>query len=386
MDVTLDVIVQFVRNGLCCVKDLNLLPDTDLWDPAFTAKFYTLPGPYLSQTTPLEVLICITQLYASVTGLVQGWKMIFKSGLYKLLRLNRVAVALADLNAKKDDKKKEDEVTVAGRKIVTASIMEEADNALRETFVGLAIFLIGITFIWLSANSLHITEAKWIGGVPGLIHALEIAELSLIPILYYMYKDAKKAFKTADIFIEKRGKYLSRKNDDKLKNEWLSFSNYTMIVNPDFEPFWREGAKTSADRDAEAKMLEKAVEGVESDLKKVNAKDYVLVDEAKGDEIDVSVKTTRMEGYRHIVYFLLNFIAMYGYAMGILAYYFTEEKTQPQMVRKLMFEYSNSQADWGGNFAGDLMWTVEPIIIMFSGVVIAALAKSSKGDKKEKSD
>jgi len=35
-------------------------------------------------------------------------------------------------------------------------------------------------------------------------------------------------------------------------------------------------------------------------------------------------------------------------------------------VRSLKLGYGNSDADWGGNFAGDLMWTVEPVVILAS--------------------
>ena len=78
-----------------------------------------------------------------------------------------------------------------------------------------------------------------------------------------------------------------------------------------------------------------------------------------------------VKAYREFVYFLLNFVAFYGYLMGILAFYYPDDDKQPSYVRSLKFGYGNRLADWTGNFAGDLMWTIEPLVILGSPMVMS---------------
>ena len=56
---------------------------------------------------------------------------------------------------------------------------------------------------------------------------------------------------------------------------------------------------------------------------------------------------------------------------------FDANKDQPAAIRQLKLGYSNDEADWGGNFAGDFMWTVEPIFI------ISRLTKSKEVQAKK---
>jgi hypothetical protein len=90
----------------------------------------------------------------------------------------------------------------------------------------------------------------------------------------------------------------------------------------------------------------------------------VLLDHDQSRALAVAAHTHRMEGYREYLYFVLNFIAFYGYMLGVLTYYFDNEKDQHYIVQQLKLGYTNMEADWGGNFAGDLMWTIEPIVIL----------------------
>mmetsp|Transcript_18397 Transcript_18397/g.27945 ORF Transcript_18397/g.27945 Transcript_18397/m.27945 type:complete len:121 (+) Transcript_18397:881-1243(+) len=72
-----------------------------------------------------------------------------------------------------------------------------------------------------------------------------------------------------------------------------------------------------------------------------------------------------------------------GYLLGVVLYYSGANEDQPAAIRQLKLGYSNDEADWGGNFAGDFMWTVEPIVILLSPFIISRLTKS-KGDKVKK--
>ena len=397
----MDAAVQLIRNALCCVKDLSLFSSSPLHDPSYTARFYTFPTPYMSKTTPLEVLISITQLYAAISCIVTGIKLIFQEGVSKLIRLNRVADVFAELknqgneNDGKDEaassnKKDEKAAEVATRKIIAKSLLHEANAALKNTFVGLCVLAIGLSFFWLVANSLHITEAGWIGGLPGLIHALIVAETALLPLLVNMIKDGGNAIKKSRKMLHLKEKYAGVKSQDLVEKEkgseqWFTFENYTMVVNAAWSPFWTVGAHSSMDVMAEEKMLVKEIEALEKEIGDYIKPDYIVLKTEGAVEMECVAKSCKLEGFREYVYFILNGIAFYGYMLGIVAFYFPDGEAQPNAIRRLKFGYSSDYADWAGNFGGDLMWTIEPIVIFTSPFLIKRLSETRVA-KKVKAD
>ena len=102
----MDAIVQFLRNALCTVKNFSLLSETFLYDAKVTAQYVTLPSP-LDRTTPLEVLISITQFYALVTVSLAGYKMITSGGVRKLQMISLLVNARSKPVDGKDKKEKD---------------------------------------------------------------------------------------------------------------------------------------------------------------------------------------------------------------------------------------------------------------------------------------
>lgn len=370
---TMDAIVQFVRNALCTAKNFNVLGSTFLYDPNVTARYYKFPSP-MDQTTPLEILISITQLYALVSVSIAGYKMISNS--IKKLQLISRLVSL-QVERKKDETKK-DKNEVVARRIVTESLLEESDAAIRSFFVGVNVFAIGITFVWLSANSYHVTSTDWIGGVAGLIHALTVAEIALIVLLYYMVKDARDSMRKSKDMKEFAANLCKSKgfaDVDVLTVEefgWLSADD-----NGTSPLFWTDGDVPN-DVVTDGKMLTKAEDSVATKLSKL-AK---TVDPQVAENLTIKSELSRFEGLREYLYLVLNFFAFYGYGACILVYYFQDEKTQPSFLKAALLHLPNTDADWLGNAVGDFMWTVEPIVILGSPLVMQSIAKNDK--KKEK--
>jgi len=60
--------------------------------------------------------------------------------------------------------------------------------------------------------------------------------------------------------------------------------------------------------------------------------------------------------------------------MSIVAFYYPENVNgvQPIWIQQMKFNYTNDVADWTGNFAGDLMWTIEPMIVLVSPYYIGS--------------
>jgi len=407
----MDAIVQLIRNFLCCIKDLGLFSSSILYDPSFTARFYKFPTPFMSKTTPLEVLISISQLYAALSCTWSGIKLIFSEGVGKLMRLSNIADAFSKLdddgrtstdekentNAKKNkndkDKEKNEAATKkAAQQIISSSLMQEADVALQNTFVGICVFTIGISFIWLFANSLHITEAGWIGGLPALIHALTAAELGLLPLLYVMLKNASKSFRKSETIASMNHKYSEKKIKELMEKESVkalfNHQNYTTLVNPTWTPFWTKSAMALSSLDVTLtgeKLLVKESEKIEKEIsEKLKIENAILLGSDLSQELESAVKTHKMEGYREYLYFILNFIAFYGYMLGVLTYYFDDDKDQHYVLQHLKLGYTNKDAEWGGNFAGDLMWTIEPIVILMSPFVLKRFASIASVKKVKK--
>ncbi len=308
--------------------------------------------------------------------------MIVNSGIFKLKRLSRVSDLLQEKKKEEDKKEKGKDVDTRAivNQVAVASIMNEANVALRSTFVGVCVLPIGIAFFWYFANSLHVTEAGWIGGLPALVNATIVMEVALIPLLVFMIKDAAANFQKAKKLRGMVKEYSDKKCKDVAKDmqQFLTLDAYTLLVikgDTGWKPFWTEGAQSGIDADAEEKMFTKEIEALEVNLKSFVSSDGAIVTADKASAIESMAKGSVLEGYREYVYFLFNLIAFYGYLLGVVAFYFDDEENQHVAIKHLKLGYSNADADWGGNFAGDFMWTIEPIVILASPFLIKQMTK-----------
>lgn len=374
----MDAVVQLLRNALCTAKNFNVLGNSFLYDPKTTTQYYAFPTP-LDQTTPLEILIAITQLYACVSLSIAGYRMITRSGIGKLQLINRLVNFREGGEEKKDNTKKkaaskkdDNDSKMVARKLVTLSLLDESEAATRTFFVGTNVFILGVAFFWLFANSLHITNTDWIGGVMGLIHALTAMEINLLVFLYYMVKDAGSATRKSvrmqnfseEIAASKKG----------MDVESITIEQYSWLVDG-WSPFWTEGSSDSIA--AEEKMLTKEEEAVASKLIAFSKK----IDQDVADRIRLQSRISLFEGYREYIYLILNFFAFYGYFVCIVVFYYQEESAQPDYIRAMLLWNPNGEADWLGNAVGDFMWTLEPVIILGSPMIVNSMSPKKKKEK-----
>lgn len=362
----LDAVVQLIRNGLCCIKDFDLLNDTWLYDANVTNHYYDFPEP-MNKTTPLEAMISVNQFYVVWSGVPGSWTM-FWTSLGKLNRIYRLMEATETATTDTD-------------RLINASLIKEARMALRSMFVAFNVFFISFAFVWLTANSWHLTETDILGGVPALIHALTVMNVCLVPLLYYMYKDAKEQFVRSA-----RMKLLASKLETGTATE-AEMGLTTLEGLSGWLPFWDSGVGffERVNKEKEMKQLsgEKArlqqildnILGVSASKKDQSAVD---VQKEKAEELRGIQRATEFEGYREFLYFAINSIAGYGYSACVVVYYWPDELQQPDWMRLLLLHFSNKDADWHGNFAGDMMWTIEPIIVLLSPILITAVRNSGK--------
>lgn len=370
----IDAVVQFLRNALCCCKDLHLFPNTKLQDPKYTAEYYDFPPP-LDKTTPLELLISTTQFYAFVSTSLSGYRLIAESGFGKLRRVNNLIQIQSSQNR----------YTLAD-KIVMESLLNQRAAAKRSIFIGINVLAIGISFFWLFANSLHVTETDWIGGVRGLIHALTVMEIGLVPLLYFMIEDGYRQLGKA---IRLQTFVTTLQSGKGVSEEALNVETYDWLVMDGWTPFWTHdyGAfEPLPDDSVETKDLKQEVNKLNTTLGAVTTKskqhEIAPTLQKTASRLEAQISLLRMEGYREFLYFVINWIAFYGYMLGILVYYYDEDEFQPTHVWHLKFGQTNESADWYGNFAGDLMWTIEPIIILLSPVLLTWMSRAKRAKVK----
>eukprot|EP00531_Pseudo-nitzschia_arenysensis_P012590 CAMPEP_0116125016 /NCGR_PEP_ID=MMETSP0329-20121206/5587_1 /TAXON_ID=697910 /ORGANISM="Pseudo-nitzschia arenysensis, Strain B593" /LENGTH=390 /DNA_ID=CAMNT_0003619031 /DNA_START=57 /DNA_END=1229 /DNA_ORIENTATION=+ len=390
----MDAIVQLIRNALCCIKDLEIFSDTLLYDPSKTKELlmgvFSVELPEIvDKTTPLEVIISITQLYACLSCTKSGCMLAWNSA-GKLKRIVRLLESRLSQTAPADNSK---HATTANR-IVNESLVKEAKSAMRNVFVGILVAPIGIAFFWLFANSWHITETGWIGGIVALIDALTVMEICLIPLLYYMIVDGFAQLKKVQETKEVMETVTTEKG---FGPDYLNITRYE-YMEPGWVPFFEEGLSPmgGASTDSETKQLEAETKQVQQTLglwfapaKDDGEKDAKIRKEALGNALGTMKKSLfgfSTKGYREFLYFLLNFVAFYGYLMGIITFYYPDDEFQPSWVSQLKLGTDNAFADWTGNFAGDLMWTIEPAVILASPYYIASMAPTIKVPAKSKTD
>eukprot|EP00339_Tiarina_fusa_P018064 CAMPEP_0117005968 /NCGR_PEP_ID=MMETSP0472-20121206/6365_1 /TAXON_ID=693140 ORGANISM="Tiarina fusus, Strain LIS" /NCGR_SAMPLE_ID=MMETSP0472 /ASSEMBLY_ACC=CAM_ASM_000603 /LENGTH=377 /DNA_ID=CAMNT_0004707301 /DNA_START=111 /DNA_END=1244 /DNA_ORIENTATION=- len=377
----MDTIVQLIRNALCCIKDLGLFEGTFIHEAKYTHRLADLPSP-LDETTPLEVLISITQLYACVSTARSGFNLL-TSSVGKLRRILRIVEYR--MTATSSNQKTKQPSTEADR-IVNESLLKEAKFAFRSVIIGILVTPIGVCFWWLFINSWHVTSVDWFGGLPALIHALEVMELCLLPLLYLMIKDGFEMLAKS----KRTGGVLENLKNGKITAaSGIGIQSYETMTG--WVPFWDAGTTMFADPvEGEMALVEKEVKSVEENLSawfetKKGEKEEKINRQALADaeeKLETAVPVLRFEGYREFIYFVLNFVAFYGYLMAPLTFYWDDDETQPYHIQSMMFGYRNVDADWTGNFAGDLMWTVEPLIVLGSPFLVAML----KPQKKVKAD
>mmetsp|Transcript_15173 Transcript_15173/g.33935 ORF Transcript_15173/g.33935 Transcript_15173/m.33935 type:complete len:252 (-) Transcript_15173:219-974(-) len=249
-------------------------------------------------------------------------------------------------------------------------------------------------------------------------------ELFLIPLLYYMLKDGIDMILRARKMrnLSEQISKSSRKSIENLFGEgnidvgvfgWLESNRTAMNMKASetdvdavneayaspsgrfecFDPFKNEMSSTDVNEAFKIIAKAKASVAISLDMWKCKDNERIKLKEAQGTNnpkieaaispLLASADRLQFEGCRELLYFLLNFIAFYGYMLCILVYYFDDESLQPTGIRKLQFGMSNSDADWYGNFAGDFAWTIEPLVVLFSPLLLEKLGPTQMAKSKK---
>ena len=419
-----------------------------LWDPNVLSQYYNLPDP-INQTTPLDLLIGLGQLYATISMCLSGWTM-FHTNYGKYIRIQRILLDIKYLRHRPSavvtsSSSSSTTMTDADR-LVHESLLQQAKYALRFMLVGFLLFCIGSSFFILFTNSIHITETGWNGGIQGVIHAVTVMEIGLFPLLIFMWQDgydqldkAKRMMKLVKQLLlllqqkqqDQSEQQQKQKQQDPVIKKVMESSKVDLFLFQavsDWNPFWNSGLgllemTTVPDSKMEEELVTQEIVNVQKaldayfannnnnnkdekkkannnnnkdekkktnnnnnndDMKKKNddnkeKDDTTLlfkVYQEKIQELMFKSRIMKWEGYRELLFFVLNVIAFYSYLVCVIVFYYKDETIKPYVVQSMLFGLNDDDADWHGNFWGDLMWTIEPIVLLSTTRIFATMNTS----------
>lgn len=372
--------VQLFRNFFCVLK--SLLPLSNFFQRSHfqNSSFYPL-----TITTAIELLIATTQFAAVIFNCSSGYSDItngrrdHKRATLWLKNINKVFLSVPFKSSS------------AEFLILQQGLKSDIASSRRRIIIGYLELVFGFAFVFLVLNSLHIvgpTHPK------PVIDALISMELGLAYILVVIMwpsftskvGDIGRLSRLSDfaggLMCRSPGALLQGAMDSGFTEEELFMA--FLSCDTSYSPKWRsDGPSELCDEDLVTEIQKEF-----RNITAVFAKLTVAENISNGTKINSNLLSAKLRKQKfeaqlqaplELLYFVLNFIAGYGYMLGILAYYIPEDATDVSRglqyyllniqysnnwCKVLMFGLSHGDADWWGNLAGDMAWTVEPLVVL----------------------
>ena len=117
-----------------------------------------------------------------------------------------------------------------------------------------------------------------------------------------------------------------------------------------WNPFWKERNGDEKDIKQETDEVQRTLQIYRGGKDDGEKEDKIRQATLKGivERLRQDAHTTKMEGYREFLFFVLNFVAFYGYLMGIIVFYFDDEENEPAWMTYFKFYHTHEMADWHG--------------------------------------
>lgn len=399
--------IQLLRNSFCVLK--SLLPASSFFQkPYFTdSSFYPL-----TVTTCIELPIALTQFMAVLFNASSGYTNISdgRSDLNRitnwLLALDRVFLA--------------DSLKFSGAEylIIKHGLTADRNQSRTRVIVGVFELIFAVAFLFLVLNSLHVVGPSHPKPLIDALISMEIGLAYILVIMWKSFADKVIGFRRlsrlhasiSSLKAPTKANLLIGALDSGFKIEEL----YEALIALDgsYSPSWRAKSQNDCVGDVCTIKPSTVTAEIQAEFKNVSAilTKLTAADAAsnKGSILRSSVALSlRKQGFEaqlqaplELIYFILNFIAGYGYLLGILAFYVPETVSSHPLgivdfllntisstglnhswCKVLMFGLSHSDADWYGNLAGDIAWTVEPIVLLLNKPLISYLSNLEYSDE-----
>lgn len=370
---SLSTCAALVRNAGCVAK--TLLPKTH-----FLQK--VLPLPFLKDVKLVESVIAPAQALGVAYNVYNGYNDIVNG----INDLQQHSNQLAAIDSIAPPAIHTDATSVES--ILRQGILASKKNAIMKIFIGLCKVVIGCGFVFLVMNTLHINPSNHPTPLFKAVASIETALFSLLVIMlkgiYDGFVKSKRLNHLASIFSVDGNNNHSKMNTRQRLNAAIATGRFGDNVFDALQtvdstgafamPAFKGKGKTSSVVDA----LQQDLSTLRNLLRIENiAMDsFHLANTLSKQAYDLFVNTV-MDS----IYFVLNFIAFYGYLMGVLAFFVpdasspTETTGLKSLVHKLLFKMPNDQAMDAGFLAGDVAWTIEPALAMVSPYLLKFFAK-----------
>lgn len=412
---SLSTYVQFIRNGACIVRDFS--PKTVFY------KSTTVPFPFTNViltyfpfiTIPnvdpsyIEYLIGISQFYVVLVVPYNGVMKLISSS-QKLKGLQQYELELGRLLLTDSSA----EVYLLHNYVKSLIKVNSFDNILSGLFeIG-----IGLSFIFLTFGSFHIHLPLH---PKPIIDALIFMEVLLLYFLYVMWNsfynhktlsvNAKKLIKKIETAIsDKRDQATDNKDKDNSKlvsdrlevSEMLGWAydsgfrtNISEILNMlglQSNLKWVEDGSSDVNITNEIGKLSNQIKNMTTaPVKNIPSKASKILgmneNKFNGDQdfpvlqaVQNYQETCARDVYFDFTFLFLNIIAFYAYMISILPFYFGQNRSN--VVNIVMMGLSNETAEFYGAFAGDLAWTIEPLVVIFTPLISRYIASSKQSNEK----
>jgi hypothetical protein len=376
------IIVQFIRNFCCVLK--SLLPSNSILQIRHELNILSFASKDGYGYSILELIIALTQFLAVLFNIYYGIKDLL-NGLKENKKLQKWIIAMDSFALNEDARSSitklsnNNFVSLQSYVITRQFIDKEKKSKEYQLIAGIWQIIFGVSFMFLCLNTLRMVQPK------PVIDALIAMEIGLAYFLVYMWDSFLEKVKLAG-----RQYYLSNKvgstdaiTKSSILQTYLQEGGYdinnihksVLVLDDKYHPEWRNELANESEPSTETLVATfRSVSSLLDDLVEIKKKE----DEDTKKLLLRNAEITYSFALLDLVYFLLNFIAGHGYMMGILAFYLP---TNNSYLLKLYFlGFSHSDADWYGNFTGDLAWTIEPVLIL----LVSAIGHLTKPKEEEK--
>ena len=352
---SLAVAVQLVRNALCVLK--SLLPRTH-------ALMLPIPladkGTIAATPSLLELCVAVTQFAAVVFNARSALTSLFSG-----------TVQLRDAPSRQEEL---DRLLIASPSSVNIVLMQrvhlEQRSYLLSVVTGLCDLPIAFSFVFLTLSSLKLTGSTHpkpvIDGI--LISEISIAVYVCIMLVSWLSKVAES-------------RRLQRLSDTLTEIEEMAVDKVEMLTMIYDAGYSHNISQALEHMDSEYALIAKHELPLEPQGQAVSdALERLMRPEEHRRELPEKLEylSAQMmnQGMLEAVLFVLNLIAWYGYLVAALTFYIPES-SQPSWFTAAKLSFSHRDADFWGNFLGDLAWTIEPMLLLFVAPLLKAPIKTS---------
>jgi hypothetical protein len=371
--------VQLLRNLLCVAKTLSP-PSLFFLQPFWSTALYPI-----NQILLIDYFIAVTQ-FIPVLFFISASISSISGGIKDFRRYNALLVSLDKLSVEGGSR------SPVEYTILRQSIQNDAKNARIRQCCGIWELILAICFIFFVQNTLHFHGSTHPHPLFNALFVMELAVLYFLTLMWSGFKTQLQGYSKSQRLQESLKKLQAKLKESsspkrrdysafrvlQVGSENGYFDNLMelyQILDPDFAFTYRHSKLTNESVRQDLGHInifftenEESENKVENKVVKASLTNKLTELE---DKVDFIQTMCYKEMWMKLAVFCVNLIAFYGYMMAIFSFKVPqaslgEDSSHLQYFSKLwMLNLSADTAMYYGVLAGDLAWTVEPVLNLF---------------------